>query len=112
MDTSDYPSLPNLAQVHARLAANSRRVEALVDSQLHGIERLLRASTEGDWNAVAETSRYLSELDPEEVGIELVKQARRVCQELSRRSSAKKRPKHLSGLLDACRSVRIKPRSS
>ena len=43
MDTDRYPSLPDLAQIHARLSANSRRVEAVVDTQLQGIERLLSA---------------------------------------------------------------------
>jgi len=111
MDTTDYPSLPNLTQLHVRLAANSRRVEAIVDSQLHGIERLFEASTSGDWQTVAETSRYLAELGPEEIGVDVVRHARQVYQELSRRSSGTKPPKHLPHLLDACRTVRIGRRS-
>ena len=107
MDTSDYPSLPNLTHLHVRLAANSRRVEAIVDSQLHGIERLFEASISGDWQTVAETSRYLAELSPGEIGVKVVHHARQVYQELSRRRRGTKPPKHLPHLLDACRTARI-----
>ena len=108
MDTSDYPSLPNLTQTHVRLAANSRRVEEIVDSHLQGIEQVLRASVAGDWQTVAETSHYLAGLDPEEVGVDVVKHARQVCQELSHQGSTTKPPKHLSHLLQACSSARNK----
>ena len=84
MDTSEYPSLPNLAQVHARLASNSRRVEAAVDAQLDGIERLFTATTTGDWEAIAQVSRYLAKQDPAHLDGEVIRQARQVCDELAR----------------------------
>lgn len=106
MDTSDYPSLPNLAQVHARLAANSRRVEAIVDAQLNGIERLFAATTAGDWEAIAQASRYLAKQDPAHLDEEVIRQARQVCDELAQARLRTRPPKHLATLLEACRSVR------
>ena len=106
MDTSDYPSLPNLSQLHARLAANSRHVEAVIDSQFDGIERLFSAATAQDWNAVAEASRYLAKLQPDHLGREIVHEARQVFEELSHASDQTPHPKHLDSLLAACRAVR------
>ncbi len=116
MDTSDLnsttkPSLPNLNQLHARLAANSRHVEAVIDSQLDGIERLFSATTAEDWSAVAEASRYLAGLKPERVGPDVIREARYVLDELSREehshvAAGTKQPKHLASLLAACRLAR------
>ena len=106
MDTSDYPSLPNLAQVHARLAANSRRVSAIVDAHLDGIERLFAAASVGDWEAIAQASRYLAKQDPAHLDGEVIRQARQVCDELAQVRTRSRPPKHLSTLLQACRSVK------
>lgn len=106
MDTSEYPSLPNLAQVHARLAANSRRVGKVVDAQLDGIERLFTAATQGDWEAIAQASRYLAKQDPAHLDGEVIRQARQVCDELAQARSRTRPPKHLPTLLEACRFVR------
>ncbi len=106
MDTSEYPSLPDLAQVHARLAANSRRVHSVVEAFLDGIERLFSAASSGDWEAIAQASRYLAKQDPDQVDKEVISQARRVCDELAQARSRTKQPKHLSKLLAACRTVR------
>jgi len=108
MDTSEYPSLPNLAQVHARLAANSRRVEAVVDTHLDCIERLFAAATTGDWEAIAQASRYLAKQDPAHLDGEVIRQARQVCEELARARTRARQPKHLATLLAACRSLRQK----
>jgi len=110
MDTSEYPSLPNLNQLHARLAANSRHVEAVIDSQLDGIERLFTASTAGDWSAVAEATRYLAALKPDRVGPDVIREARYVFEELSHatETDGAKQPKHLASLLAACRVARKK----
>jgi len=108
MDTSEYPSLPNLSQLHARLAANSRHVEAVVDSQLDGIERLFSATTAEDWSAVAEVSRYLAKQNPDRVGPDVIREARYVFDELSHAADGTKQPKHLSSLLAACREARRK----
>ena len=106
MDTSEYPSLSNLAQAHARLAAQSRRVEQLVDAHLDGIERLFSAAIAGDWEAIAMASRYLAKQDPAHLGEEIARQARLLCEELARARSRTRPPKHLATLLAACRSMR------
>lgn len=108
MDTNEYPSLPNLSQIHARLSANSRRVEEIVDSQINGIERLLNATIAEDWEAVTEATRYLASQRPNEVSAELIEQARRVFEELNQAPHGTKKPKHLANLLSACRNERKK----
>lgn len=124
MDTSDYPSVPNLSQLHARLAANSRHVEAVMNSQIDGIEQLFTATTAQDWPAVAEASRYLAGLEPDRVGVDVIREARYVFEELSHgieghdteghgaeshgAEASKKQPKHLASLLIACRDARKK----
>lgn len=106
MDTHEYPSLPHLAQAHARLAAQSRRVEQIVDAHLDGIERLFHATTSGDWEAIALASRFLAKQDPAHLGEEVIRQARQVCDELAHARSRTRPPKHLASLLAACRSAR------
>ena len=108
MDSSEYPSLPELSQIHARLSANSRRVEAVVDAQLQGIERLLSATIAEDWEAVAEATRYLADQNPEDVGSEIIREARTVYEEMSQAPHATQKPKHLVNLLAACRAARKK----
>ena len=105
MDTSDYPSLPDLSQFHARLAANSRRVEEVIDSQIDSIERLFSAVTAQDWSVVAQMSRLLADQEPDVVGPDVVREARSVFNELSRAHDGSQ-PLHLPNLLDACRAVR------
>lgn len=109
MDRNSYPSLQSLAQTHARLAANARRVEEIIDSQLDGIERLFTAATTGDWEAIAQASRYLAKQDPAHIDVEIIRQARKLCDELAHARSKKCGPKHLATLIDACRNVRRKP---
>lgn len=106
METDDYPSLPQLAHLHARLAVNSRRVEAVVNAQLDAVERFLSATTAEDWEAVAQATRYLANLTPDQIHIDVIHEARRLCEELSRTSSGIKRPKHLARLLAACRAAK------
>ena len=108
MDTSDYPSLPSLNRLHASLAANSRRVEAAVDSQLDGIERLFSATVAEDWPAVAEASRILAQSEPDKVGVDIIQKARHVYDELSHTLDGTHRPQQLASLLAACRAVRRK----
>ena len=111
MDTSDYPSLPNLAQMHARLAVDNQRVESLIDAQLDGIEKLFVATTAEDWKAVANVSRQLAEMKPTDKYVEVIKNARQVCRELNAMSAEPmKAPKHLATLLAACRAARQRSR--
>ncbi len=106
MDTNEYPSLPNLSQLHTRLATNSRRVEAVVESQLDEIERLFTATTAEDWEAVAKATRCLADLEPDQISDEVIRSARQLRQEMDRSNTSMKRPKHLACLLDACRAAR------
>ena len=106
MDKSEYPSLPKLAQLHTRLASNSRRVEDVVDAQLDGIERLFSATTAEDWPAVVEATRYLASLQPDQICDDVIRTARQLCKELGHSSSSMKQPKHLASLLEVCRAAR------
>jgi len=114
MDTSDYPSMPQLNVLHARLAAQSRHVDALMDSQVDSIEQLFAATTAQDWQAVAKASRHLASLRAEQVGTAIVREARYVCDELGEdaqsAASTMRTPKHLANLLAACRAVRDRSR--
>jgi len=106
MDTSDYPSLPKIRQLHARLAANSRHIDAVIDSQIDVIERLFSATTAGDWPAVAAASRYLAALQPDQIGPDVVREARQVMEELNHAPAGLKQPRHFDTLLAACREAR------
>jgi len=108
MDTGKYPSLPKLSQMHSRLASNSRRVEAVIDSQFDGIERLFSASTAEDWEAVAKATKYLANLEPDQIDSSVIRTARQLSQEIGSATSSVKQPKHLANLLAACRAVRKK----
>jgi len=113
MDSSDYPSLPNLAKLHTRLYVDNLRVEKTVDSQLNGIDRLLAATIAEDWETVAEVSRYLAQLAPDGTNSAVVHNALQLCAEFgSEGASPTKRPKHLNTLLDACRAARKSWRTS
>jgi hypothetical protein len=89
--------------MHLRLAADSRRVEQIVEQQLDAIERLFRATVSEDWAGVVSATRMLAGQKPEEVGAEVVNQARQVYDELLHAASGMTPPKHLSSLLEACR---------
>ena len=110
MDTTDYPSLPNLVRMHSRLAADSRRVQAVVEAQLDAIEQLFYATTAEDWQGVAQASKLLSELAPEEIGTEVVNEARLVYEEMTHPVSEMRPPRHLEQLLAACRTARSRRR--
>ena len=92
--------------MHAQLAANSRRVEAVVDAQLDGIERLFSAIVAEDWEAVARATRYLAEMDPDQFDRNIIRTAQQLFQELSGSQTEVKQPKHLASLLEACRAMR------
>ena len=62
MDTTDYPSLPNLARMHSRwrqIVAGWMQIEA----QLDAIERLFYATTAEDWPGVAQASKLICRTD-------------------------------------------------
>lgn len=103
MDTSDYPSLPNLTQIHARLAGNSRRVQEVVDGQLCSLERLLQATANENWLLVEEVSQFLADLPPKGEDGALARTARKVYDELQEGPPGPHGPIHLAKLLAECR---------
>lgn len=107
MDTNEYPSLPNLARMHARLAADCLRVMRIVDFHTDVVERLFRASTAENWLEVARTAQILSQLPPQKVSAQIVAEAKAVYGELASFSGGFKKPTHLSKLMAACRELRI-----
>ncbi len=60
MDTTDYPSLAQLSRLNAQLAVHCARVDAIINGQLDVVERLFRAATDRDWDAVARASQDLA----------------------------------------------------
>ncbi len=106
MDTSDYPSLPKLNQLHAQLAANNRRVEEVIDSQLDSIEQLFAAVVAEDWSGVEKVTRQLATLEPDVLGHDVVREAQKVLDELTRAAAGETQSLHLHDLIAACRSVR------
>jgi Mn-dependent DtxR family transcriptional regulator len=108
MDHSEYPSLPNLAQIHARLVVNNLRVLDVVDGKLFNIERLLAAILAHDWPLVEKVSRYLAEHVTDR-GLQQI--ASKVCDELKRNPSGHHAPNSLAQLLDQCRTYQQQPKS-
>ncbi|WP_146450668.1 hypothetical protein [Bythopirellula polymerisocia] len=96
--------------MHSQLAADSRRVNAHIDAQLDVIEHLFYATTAEDWLGVAQASKLLAELTPEEIGAEVINEARLVYEEMNHPASELRAPKHLAQLLTACRAVRSRTR--
>lgn len=103
MDTSDYPSLAQLSRLNSQLAVERARVDAVINGQLDMVERLFRAATKQDWDAVARASQALA-LEPvnEENGA-VVQTAWRVYESLRRDPSGGKSASKLAALLAACR---------
>lgn len=106
MDTNDYPSLGRLAHLNAQLAVQSRRVDAIVTAQLDNVERLFRAATTHDWQAVAHASRALANQPVEGENEAVVRAATLVCDALRRDASGAKAMRPLAKLIDACRVVK------
>ena len=106
MDPNSYPSLQSLAKSHAQLAVNSRRVERVVDSQLDGIERLFQAATSGNWESIAQASRFLAKQDPAHLNDQIIRHAQQLCDELAHSRARPTEPKSLANLIEACRSSR------
>lgn len=102
MDTSDYPSLPNLAQHFARLAVNNRRVLDVVDGQFYSAQRLFDATVSHDWHLVEKVSRYLAD---HTIDQNLARTARKVCDELRQGPPGPNGPHHLNQLLAECRTL-------
>ena len=106
MESQAYPSLQSLNRAHGRLAINARRVTQIVNTQLDGIERLFNAAISGDWEAIAQASRFLARQEPNSLDAVVIHEARKLCEELAATRSRISGPKHLASLIEACRNVR------
>ncbi|HMP07125.1 MAG TPA: hypothetical protein PJ982_12300 [Lacipirellulaceae bacterium] len=106
MDTTDSPSLGRLAHLNAQLAVQAARVDALVAAQLDQVERLFRAATAHDWDAVGRLSRELAQRTDGREQAAISRTARKVCEALGRDPSGGKAAAPLAKLLDACRSAK------
>ena len=106
MDTTDYPSLSQLARLNAQLAMHCARVDALINAQLDSVERLFRAATNLDWDAVARASHDLARQPADGENSAVVQSAWRVCEALRHDPSGQKAQSRLAALLSACRAVK------
>lgn len=108
MDTTDHPSLGRLSILNAQLAVQNRRVDALVNAQLDHIERLFRAATSHDWQAVEKASRELAKQPAEGENAAVVRAAGQVCDALRLDATGAKASRPLAKLIYACRVVKTK----
>ncbi len=111
MDASDYPSLGRLARLNAQLAVQASRVEAVVATQLDGVERLFRAATNRDWDAVSRVSREIASQPISAETTAIVESAGKLCEALRRDPSGSKAARPLAKLLGACRAAKTRKRS-
>ena len=108
MDTSDYPSLGLLARLNAQLLVHNQAVAAVVDVQLDDIERLFRAATQHDWQAVLTLGEQLVGNLEDRADKPVVRSARKVCNALRGDPSGAKAVRHLPELLAACREAKLR----
>ena len=108
MDTSDYPSLGLLARLNAQLLVHNQAVAAVVDAQLDDIERLFRAATQRDWQAVLKLGEQLVSNLEDRADKPMVRSARKVCNALHGDPSGAKAMRHLPELLAACREAKLR----
>jgi hypothetical protein len=106
LDSTDYPSLGRLARLNAQLAVQAARVDAAVAAQLDSVERLFRAATNRDWDAVGRASRELAGQPPNSANAALVQSASNVCEALRCDPTGAKAQRPLARLLDACRAAK------
>lgn len=108
MDTSDYPSLAQLSRLNAQLAVHCSRIDAVINGQLDVVERLFRAATDHDWEAVARASQDLALQPVDSENTTIVQSAWRVCEALRRDPSGGKAGSKLAMLLSACRATKAR----
>jgi hypothetical protein len=106
MDTTDYPSLGRLALFTAQLRTHSEQVATVVDAQLDDIERLFRAASDRDWDAVLRLSEVLVSQCPDPADKAVVRSARKVRDALFRDPSGSRVDGRLRVLLDTCREAK------
>lgn len=108
MDTTDYPSLAQLSRLNAQLAMHCTRVDAVINGQLDVVERLFRAATDHDWEAVARASQDLALQPVNGENSAVVQTAWRVCEALRRDPSGGRAASKLAALLSACRATKTR----
>jgi hypothetical protein len=110
MDTTAYPSLGRLAVINAQLRANNQLVGAAIEAQLDDGERLLRAATSRDWQAVLKLSEELVALPKDRADKAVVRSARKVRDALQRDPSGVNAARSIGHLLAACRDAKLRRR--
>lgn len=56
-----HPAYPNIGQLAARMSANHARVVRSIDQMIAPIDEMVQASSDADWQRVAELGRQLAE---------------------------------------------------
>jgi len=103
MDTSEYPSLAQIARLNAKLAVHCSRIDAVIDGQLDAVERLFRAAADHDWDAVSRASQQLAAQQVDGENSTVVQTAWRVFTSLRRDPTGSGSAGKLAALLSACR---------
>lgn len=106
MDPSEYPSLPRLNLLHARLASQCRDVGVAVERLMDPVEHLFRAATSEDWLATITAVTALTEL-PEDAINGPVIEAAVATEQAIRTDGPQAIRQQLSKLLAECRAQRL-----
>jgi hypothetical protein len=80
----------------------------VVEGQLDSLDRLFRAATDLDWEALLRLSEELASELQERADRAIVKSARKLCEALRREPSGAKAKRQLGDLLTACRAAKVR----
>lgn len=108
MDTTDYPSLSRLARTNAQLFVDNLAISMVVEGQLDSVDRLFRAATNRDWEALLRLSEELASELQDRADKSMVKSARKLRDSLERDPSGARATRPLAELLAACREAKIR----
>jgi hypothetical protein len=108
LDTSDYPSIGYLARLNAQLLVQNQSVSAVVVAQLDEVERLFRAATQCDWDAILKLGDELVTIPTDRADEAIVGAAAKVCNALRSDPSGAKAMQHVADLLSACREAKLR----
>ncbi|MCA9236574.1 MAG: hypothetical protein KDA44_13955 [Planctomycetales bacterium] len=117
MDSAEYPSLLALMRAHSQLASDARRIERVVDGYLADgrfdhVERLFRAATVDDWQAISLAARQLAQPVAEEPAPEVAAAARELVRTIRRNRPTRRSAVLLGELLQACRTLQERRRAA
>jgi hypothetical protein len=108
VDLTEYPSLGRLARMNAQLMAHTQAIAMVVEGQLDEVERLVRAASDRNWDAVRRLSEELAEQPHDRADQAVARSARKVRDALHRDPSGRKAGQPLGDLLAACREARLR----